>query len=651
MIGTLDKVKNQDGSISIKEMQSSYKPSQAVKILTLQIKQDYEVGYEINHREFAEFNNMSLIDRSNVDQKAFNSYVPPKSLDPDESWRWNGVSDITRAKTLSTAAHLVSGMMYPGTFAQNDEDEEDQMASYVMGELIEWNIKHSSYELTFLYGVIAALVNPVAYIHVDYAEVMQTIKERTADGITSKEVIDKMLSGLQIHNVPADEILITNAYEFHIQKQRAIMRRRTPDYDELKAKYGTHENWRYVTPGIKALYNEDDAMFYDQNDDDLTTLGEEVIYYNRREDIEVPFVNGIYFGETDVTANPIKHRDNKNRPKYPYVKFGAEPIDEKSFYFYKSLVARLSNNQEEYDLLRRMMFDGTLMEVMSSMAIVGGETANTDIMFPGTVTNIPKDSKVLAPMAGRNLQAGWQAIGEMKEEMSRSSQEDQLGGKYTGQQKTAFEAAKIEANARINLGIMGRLILQMVSDIGELIVDKIVIHQTIREVSEIVSDGPKYRNFLLADKTDRGKNVTEKISFDAELMNMKLDKKGKLRESFKVLSKQGGKKGKTKLIRVNPRLFSRLNFLIMVEPESWMPRNKRFEEMISLEKYDRLIASPYTDHEAVTQDFLLKPLAKNKSEKYMLKDKQKIAEQVMGMQPKKPTAKVGAKAERVEALT
>jgi len=138
-----------------------------------------------------------------------------------------------------------------------------------------------------------------------------------------------------------------------LQRQRFIIRKRLIDYDEAKAIYGEHTNFSYVSPGIKVLYNSSDGMFYEQFDENIPTLCEEATYFNRREDIQVVFINGIYMGDSNVNANPIKHRDNKNRPKYPYVKFGAEPIDEKSFYFYKSLVARLANSQEEFDHLHR----------------------------------------------------------------------------------------------------------------------------------------------------------------------------------------------------------------------------------------------------------------------------------------------------------
>jgi hypothetical protein len=578
---------------------------------------------------------MSLIDRMDADQKAWNGYVQPKTDDPDESWRWNGIRPLTRNKVMLTLAHLVAGMMYPGVFAQNDQDEEDRQAAYMMRDLVEWNIRHSDYELSFLYGVLAMLVNPVAYLHIDYNEVFQEIKVRQENGeITPREVIDEVLSGLQVHNVPADEILIANAYEYHLQRQRFIIRRKFVDYDELEAKYGRHPNWQYVKPGVKAFYNESDGMFYEQFDDDNPTLCEEIIPQYRKEDLEVPFVNGIYMGDEDVNANPFKHRDNKNTPKYPYVKYGAEPIDEKKFYFYKSLVAKLADEQEIADQMWRMAMDGTFLGVMSPLAIIGGEALDSDIMFPGGVSNFTKDTKVERLADANSVTAAWNALDKIDESATESSQDPQRAGVDTEGAKTAYEASLIERNAKINLGVIGRMITKMVKDVGELIIDCILKYQTVGQLAEVTPGGGigmKYKTFLLSDQPQGGKNVTKKITFDANLIGQKRNKKQALEASYNILEEQGGINSDTKIIKANPVLFSRLKFLTVIDPEAWIPKNERIEKLMKLEVYDRAIANPFADQEAVSRDFLFRPLMGGEADKYMLKDKEAVAQRMASL--------------------
>ena len=102
MIGDLllDKNKNPIAPVS------DYQPPEPVTDLTSLIMRDYGIGIRIQRQTFAEFNDMSLLDRMDKDQKAFNSYVLPPSDDPDESWRWNGVRPVTRNKVMSIAAIL-----------------------------------------------------------------------------------------------------------------------------------------------------------------------------------------------------------------------------------------------------------------------------------------------------------------------------------------------------------------------------------------------------------------------------------------------------------------------------------------------------------------------------------------------------------------
>src|SRR3990167_9761163 len=134
MIGPLPT--SQDGK-KITAPISIYSPPEGVIELTKRIQQDYALGYQNQTKVLREFNDMSLLTRMETDQKVFNSYIEPKSDDPDEAWKWNGVRPIPRNKVISMAAHVTSTILFPGVFAQNENDEEDRQAGEVMGDLIE----------------------------------------------------------------------------------------------------------------------------------------------------------------------------------------------------------------------------------------------------------------------------------------------------------------------------------------------------------------------------------------------------------------------------------------------------------------------------------------------------------------------------------
>src|SRR3990167_10543602 len=123
------------------------------------------------------------------------------------------------------AAHVTSTILFPGVFAQNENDEEDRQAGEVMGDLIEHKIRNSDYEISYMFGIIAGLVNPVAYLQPEQVEAFQKVRVKLDSGkISVEDAIDEVLSGYQLGNIPADEILIANIYHYYHQKQRFVIR-------------------------------------------------------------------------------------------------------------------------------------------------------------------------------------------------------------------------------------------------------------------------------------------------------------------------------------------------------------------------------------------------------------------------------------------
>ena len=276
MLGTITTDKKGKPKLDATTRVSSFQPTQEVADFTNLLKKDYQIGEQIQSTPYEEFNDFTFLDRMSEDQKAWNSYSPKESGEPDEAWRWLGVRPIVRQKILGIASHVIAAMSKPSVFAQNDLDEEDKEAERVMGTMLEYNIRNSEYPLSFLFGVLDAMINPVAYFDLSYNNAHQSIKVKGEDGYKRTKVIDEELSGFQIGVTPPDEILITNVNEFNLQKQRAIMRRKIVDYDYLEAKYSDHENFQYVTPGVKSFYDPGGKLFYDQDDDNYATMGEEV---------------------------------------------------------------------------------------------------------------------------------------------------------------------------------------------------------------------------------------------------------------------------------------------------------------------------------------------------------------------------------------
>jgi len=601
---------------------SGYQPSQELKELTQQVKIAYEDGNNVMSKTYEEFNNRSFIQRANEDQRAWLSWTPDP-YEGEEEWRWNGVRPITRNRVISVAAHLTAKLIIPRIFAQNEFDEEDREAADVMRQLVEYNIRRSNYETAFLFGVISGLVNPLTFFEVDYNIGYQEIWNEDK----REKVIDDVFSGFQNLLVPMDEILFENPHQYEWQKQDWIIKKQLISYGEAEAKWGEHDNWEYVIPGRKVILHEDN-LFYDVEDEN-DSMVEEVVYKNRRKDIEVPFVGGVYMGDPNHKHNPFAHRNNKNKPKYNTVKFGYEPIDAMRFIGYKSLVAKISNDQYAADREWQMYFDATTLATFPPTITVGAGKLDRSVLTPAWNTDLPEGAE-FRPFNYANPGAAKAAMFEAERSINETSQDPQLSGIQGGIQKTAKESILLQQNALTNMGVPSKIITRMVKEIGDLMVEDIIRYQTVGEVGEIVGE-MSYKTFLLDNQIKEGRSITSVIRFTDKHSGEEMTKRDKIRNELKLFEEAGENR---QIYEVNPGMFSKLDFLITIEADEMLMRNDSFERAFKLETYDRAIQNPLIQQDPeslakITRDFLLEPLMKGEAAKYMPQGMQKAVNQLV----------------------
>jgi len=590
---------------------SDFRADKLTKDLMAIMQSDFAISSQIMTTPHKEFNNMTLIERQTLCQKKFNNWQEAQSDDPDLAWKSNAIRPVSRNKVISIAAHLTGSILYPLIAAQNDDQEEDKDAAKVMKMLVEWVNDNYDYAQTFVYSVIAALVNPASILHLEYCEVMRTIKEiNEKGGWERKEVIDELMSGFVTSIVPLDELYIADIYEHNIQKQGWLFRIKAIPFDQAKKKYAGQKNINYVEPGLNVMFDETTDTFYEQYDENLRDrLVYEAIYYNRDEDLEIPFLNNIPIGDPE-RPNPRKDK------LYPFIKFGFEPIDEGKFFYYKSLVDKTLPDSDLIDVLYQMIIDGTFLQLMPPTAIYGDETITSSVVTPGTITVLKPESKINKLDVGGNLAAGHNTLQMVEDSLSESSQDPRQAGQSTKGSQTAFEVSRLEENARISLGLTGKMISFGVRDYGRLLVDSILQFMTVAEVGEIA--GLKYKSFLLPSKT--GMQKTKKVILDGELPDMSTEEND-LIESYNILEEEGGKDGEREIYRVNPEIFRRRKFLIRINPESIIQPSEAVKKALNLEEYDRAVQNPLANQEEIFRDLLLGSYdaTKNDVDKYITK--------------------------------
>lgn len=583
---------------------SAYQPPADVLELTKEVKKYYEKGDTILHKPYPELNNYSIVGRMNKDKRAFNSYVDENTDDPKESWKWRGTRGMARNKAMTMHAHTTATLAVPMAFAQNDQQEEDRDASNVMRDALMWMATNptSEYQGAYLAVNLASMYNPVSYLGAEYCEVQQTIRERGEDGkIQKKEVLDEVLSGFKSPVYSPDQILITNAYIQNIQRQPAILKKRLIEYSEAKVKYGEHPNWNFVQPGIKAIYSDEDGLFYDISDQELQgNLVEEVTFLSRLADTEVCYLNGIYMGDENVEANPIKHRDNRNAPKYNFVPFGYERINE-HFFFYKSLMNRIGWDNALIDATYENTMNRDILDLYPPLAISGAENSDNDVIFPGGMLAFENPDAEMKPILPPNRVAGYQALREIEKSISEASQSEVAGGSLPDKDQKAFNVARAEQNSRTILRAVFRSTAESVVQYGSLMVDIFLQHYTTAQLDEITG-AAKYRPFILQDQMVNGRKVSKKIVFDEALIGREMSKKERKYKSLDLLTEAGYPNEKEHIYRVNPHLFSKLKYLVRLEADVLMEKNEALEKEMTERLYTLLRQDPLISSEALVRD-------------------------------------------------
>jgi len=623
---------------------SGYQPTKEVADLTGKVKRAFNDGYDILHRSFEELNNMSVIDRMNRDQRTFNSFVDESYEDPREAWKWRGTRSMARNRTMAMHAHLTSSYIVPNVFAQNDQDEGDLDMAEIGRDILEWMTVNSNYRDSFLLTSLGMLVNPVTYLGVDYCEVYQKIKIRTEQGWEKKEILDDVLSGFQANVYSADQILITNAYEQNIQKQRTVIKKKYVEYEEAEALFGEQDNWGYVQAGIQSIYNDEDGLFYEVKDDEHDHLVEIVYAESRREDMEVPFVNGIFMGnEEDIEMNPIKHRDSRGAPKYDIVPFGYERINE-HFFYYKSLVNNVGWDHQLLDALYEVTMNKEILDLLPPVAVSGVDDISTDMMMPGAVSAFENpEAKVTAIMPRSNNASGYNAMAAVESSLKENSISDVQSGQLPDANQKAYSVAQAERNSQILLSGVGKTLGQSVAQVGQLMLDIGVNHLTTAQIDELTGN-LGYRNFLLEDQTVDGKQVSKKIIFSEALVGKTMSEDQKKAKSLELLDKTGYPKNSEHIYMVNPHLFSKMKYMIRVEPDTMIPKNSAFEQAMDQEMYTLLRQDPIVQPEQLVRDLLRG--RKKKADDYIV-EQSATPEQVMGTVPETETA-ANAKSKAVQ---
>lgn len=601
---------------------SAYHPDDEVVRLYARCQDDYQRAWRLQHRAFDEFDGLSLLQRSKLDQRTFGAYVGTEYVPKHKVWRWKGRKNTARNKLIGLLSHMIAGMLFPMVNAQNQEDEEDKITAQVMRILVEEHLRKANYQMKFMYMALSALVNPAVLVEVDYLVAYQRIKEQLGSGKASvTEAVDTFLSGLNLNIIPIDQLLVADFFIGDIQKQPFIVRVDRISWDQARKIYGHHEDFQYVEAGKTrvVLTGQEHATLYDieWTEADRTAV-QVVTFYYRDEDLEATFVGGVFMGNkvNVYNTNPFKHRrlsligdEWKTIPIYPFAKSGFEPLDPTGrFFYYKSGAFKEYWDDASVNKSYQLLQDGMYLDVIKPILGTGIQKVDSTIVAPGAYITTPNKDATLTPWAmGSNLPMAMRVLQENKEDMSNSTLDPILQGQM-GPQKTAYGVNAALTNAKIMLGLFSFMMADLIKQVGELTVDCVVANTTQGELDATLPEAlrMKYKTVLVKTK-DKGKDITNKIVFSDAMLGKNYTPQQAKEKNFELLDKVGGYSSDQRIFEVNPYRFARTIYTMWVDPDKITASAiglNRDQKMEDIKMLVQPFVYPYIDPKALADEVI-----------------------------------------------
>ena len=658
---------------------SSYQPPKALMDLFARCQKDYNTAWQLQHRPFDEFDGVSLLERSNLDQKTFAAHVGMEYVPKHKQWRWKGRKNTARNKIIGILAQVIAAILIPTVFATDDQENESRDCAKSMRILVQEHLRRAGYEIKFIYAVLSALVNPAAFVEIEYVEKMQNIKVHLANGeMQVEQAIDELMSGLTMNIVPIDELLLGDFFTFDMQAQPYLVRVRRISYDVARGIYAGKyfdraagdkmvDRFNYVEAGKTRVFlaSQEGQMLFDIEWTEADrTMVQEVTFLYRGEDLEVTWVGGVFMGnfneekpEEVFNINPFKHRRMVqvgdawgSMPVYRYAKAGYEPLDpQMRFAYYKSAAFKEYWDDATLNMASRLLIDGMHLDVLKPILISGISKYDSQVIAPAAVAALPKDATVSPYQLGPNLAAAMQVLERQAKDLEDSTIASVLQGRMQSG-VTATNVVEAVNNAKKMLGVFGALIGDLMKNVGELTIDCIIINTTVGEMREELpgSLGMRFQT-MLARSRDNGRSVTHKIVMTDRYIGRRITPAQKRAREWELYEQAGGSaKDAVKIWEINPYQFARRKYSCFVDVEQMVLRSTgadRLRKDRALAVLTSPVVAPFTDPEAVVNDFAIEEYGGDDPDRYKRKGNSadSIARLMGAMAPgEKPMETAGA---------
>lgn len=464
--------------------------------------------YEYQKQAWREFNERTLKDYEDDNQKRINNYIEPRGDDLD-SWQTRGFEGITREKMFAFVSKVAMSRPQYKFKATRNDGYIDRIVTDVIEDFhtYTWRMEDPT-SVEFFYDAWSAAGSGTCIVWEGVEQNQEELEEILSYDVTTgalktrKPKIVKSEINCKRRRVPLTNFFIWDWHQPDIQKQTCVAETQILTRSEFERIYGHYKFADKVQNTSETREMFGDSFFMNQWEN-LAQDKVHVTHFYSQETGRKKYriiANGVL-----ILATPVPRKDGK----FPFARFIFKPFADPSFFYGKAMPDEIAGDQDLYNAFKNMMLDRAILYIQRPMVGNGATEVEDLVLRPHGIINYKGDLNPLdiAPPTGNDIQILEYLRGAANRQTSDSQQSGQ-----TGKGVTAREIVIADENARKLAGVF-RLFLEA----GDLEATKLRVGNIFQFYFEPV----RVDEVLTKDKQKKLKTIYRSVSLD----NVPLPKK------------------------------------------------------------------------------------------------------------------------------
>lgn len=410
----------------------------------------------LQNRVWREFNERTLKQYIDDNQKRANNYVEPRS-DSLDDWQTRGFEGITREKMFAFVSKVAMNRPKYKFKATKKDGFIDLIASEVSKDFYDYSwMTEDPTGVEFFFDAWEAAGSGTVIRWEGVEQTREIVEEFDSydvttgeiKGLKKKEIVSDL--NCKSRRVDLKNFLVSNWYEPDIQKQSKIAEVQVMSRAQFNARYGKYKNANRVpkmTPLDNWLYEK---SFYMEQWANVPEDSVHLTHFYSKENGKNRYwilANGVL-----ILATPNPRKDGK----YPYSKGIFKPFANCNFFYGKALPDEIASDQDIYNAFKNMVIDRAILHVQRPMITDSGSEIEDDILGPNKILNIKGKITTLdiQPPGVGDLNI----LEYLRNSTDRQTADSTQSG-FSGSGSTAREIVIADENARKLAGVF-RLFLE-----------------------------------------------------------------------------------------------------------------------------------------------------------------------------------------------